>query len=108
MNNSPGTPMGTGFKSGSNTYTCVFAIGLPIGTGFVAEVTLQIVDQIVVSVGPYMFQSEEQRVINSRANSDGSASPPQRTFISLRPAQPCSISILQVAGVACITVAPLS
>ena len=89
-------------------YVCVFAIGLPIGTGFVAEVTCQVVDQIVVSVGPYMFQRDEQRGSNSRANSGGSASPPQRIFIPLRPAQPCSISILHVAGVACMTVAPLS
>ena len=39
MKSSPATPMGTGFKLPSNRYTRVFAIGLPIGVGFSAELT---------------------------------------------------------------------
>src|SRR3954468_9536234 len=88
-------------------YVCVFAIGLPIGIGFSTELTFQTVDQIVVSVGPYIFQRDEQRGISCRAKSGGNASPPHRIFMCLRPFHPVSSKSRHVAGVACITVAQL-
>src|ERR1700721_2125094 len=66
--------------------------------------SLSAVDQIVVSVGPYIFHTEEDRVISLLAKSRSSRSPPQRMVRSGEPAQPDSIRILHVIGVACITV----
>ena len=51
MNSSPGTPSGAGFPAGSSTYSVVFAIGAPSGTGPSAG-TGAAADQMVVSVGP--------------------------------------------------------
>ena len=62
------------------------------------------VDQMVVSVGPYIFHSEPTRGSNCCARSSGSASPPHRTFRSGWPGQPVASSKRQVTGVACITV----
>ena len=61
------------------------------------------VDQIVVSVGPYMFHSSPPpaRAVGERA---GSASPPQSAVRPGRPGQPASSNRRQVAGVACIRV----
>ena len=42
--------------------------------------TLRTADHTVVSVGPYMFQSEPQRGKSSFASCAVQASPPQRTF----------------------------
>src|SRR5271157_791150 len=106
INSSPVTPIGTGRKRRSSTYTRVFAIGRPIGIGVSADVIRQVVDQMVVSVGPYKFQRDEQRGSSSAVNGGSNTSPPQRIFMSLRPFQPLSISIRQAIGVACITVAP--
>src|ERR1700730_3333959 len=65
-------------------------------------------DQIVVSVGPYIFQRELQRVASLLAKSRERASPPQRILKVPLPFHPASSSSRQVAGVACIIVAPLS
>src|SRR6267143_1551890 len=64
------------------------------------------VDQIVVSVGPYMFHNSPQRGSSSLANSRDNASPPHSTLSLRSPFQPASMSIRQVAGVACMMVAP--
>src|SRR5438552_18524747 len=63
-------------------------------------------DQMVVSVGPYMFQSDALLFSNWFANSHASASPPHRILILESPCHPASSSIRQVAGVACIMVTP--
>ncbi len=76
-------------------------------TGSSPGSTLQTVDQIVVSVGPYMFQNEPLRSSSWSASSRDKASPPQSTFNCGLPCQPASISILQVAGVAWITFVPV-
>src|SRR5215469_10923487 len=75
-----------------------------MGTGPFTEVTLWIDDQMVVSVGPYMFHSSAQRARRSLANSGTSDSPPQKARNCFEPGQPASIKARQVAGVACITV----
>ena len=84
----------------------MLAIGLPNEMRGVRLWTLPVVDQIVVSVGPYMFQSVTPRAISSLARSTESASPPQSNFKPFTSCQPISTSICHVAGVACITVAP--
>src|SRR5256884_4519624 len=63
-------------------------------------------DQIVVSVGRYRFQSGLHLASKSFARSRDWAWPPQSTLKRSRPIQPASINMRQVAGVACITVAP--
>ena len=60
----------------------------------------------MVSVGPYMFQTDPARSSSSPASRPGNASPPQITLRSGLPCQPAVDSICQVAGVACITVVP--
>ncbi len=64
------------------------------------------VDQTVVSVGPYMFHTSSARARRSSAKERGRASPPQSTRRSLLPSQPDTTSSFQVAGVACIKVTP--
>ena len=81
----------------------VFAIGRPIGTGPSPGVTRAMVDQIVVSVGPYMFHTAPARASSAWARSRGKASPPHRMRNCGSPCHPASISPRQVAGVACIT-----
>ena len=105
MYSSPGTPTGSGWKFRSSTYVCVFAIGRPIVTFPFPRPSFSAVDQIVVSVGPYRFQSSAPRSISCAASSCGRPSPPHRIF-SPGPVQPASTSSRHVAGVACITVAP--
>src|SRR2546427_12031043 len=63
-------------------------------------------DQIVVSVGPYMFHNEALRWSRGSARSWFQASPPQRILSFGCPFQPAASNKRQVAGVACITVAP--
>src|ERR1700722_1163796 len=63
--------------------------------------TLANADHTVLSVGPYMFQSEAQRVSTCFARSAVQDSPPQRIFKRLLPCQPASRSIRRVLGVAC-------
>ena len=84
----------------------MFAIGWPIVIGPAVDSILLNDDQIVVSVGPYMFQSSSHLANKSFARSRDRASPPQSTLKRSLPVHPASISMRQVAGVACITVAP--
>src|SRR6266576_4907330 len=79
-------------------------MGLPTVIRPFPELILQIVDQTVVSVGPYMFQSELPRFNNSSTNLLGMASPPHRILRLLFPRHPASNNRRQVAGVACMTV----
>src|ERR1700691_1566392 len=62
-------------------------------------------DHMVVSVGPYMYQSEAQRGISSDARSCDRASPPHRILQVGEPFQPVSMSMRHVIGVACMIVA---
>src|SRR5438128_10227047 len=62
------------------------------------------VDQMVVSVGPYTFHNSLHRGRSSLARSRGNDSPPQRTLRVDAPLQLASASARHVAGVACITV----
>ena len=66
----------------------------------------QTADQIVVSVGPYMFHTSPRPPSSASARSRGA--PRRRTAPSgaASPRQPASISMRHVAGVACMTVAP--
>ena len=68
-----------------------------------------VVDQIVASVGPYKFQTEQPHLCNSNARVGDKASPPQSIFNFcifkfLLPLHPASNSIPHVDGVACIIV----
>ncbi len=67
-----------------------------------------IADHIVVSVGPYMFQSSLTLSNMLFANTIGSASPVDMALIGKGSSQPEYKSICQVAGVACIMVIPSS
>src|SRR5262249_28078081 len=96
--------MGAGCRLRSSTYIVVFAMGRPIGIAQSAEETGWIADQTVVSVGPYMFQTEAALVISSLAKSRDIASPPHKIFKSGLPGHPASSSNFHVDGVACITV----
>ena len=63
------------------------------------------VDQIVVSVGPYMFHSSEPQSTSCFARPISSASPPQRIFRPSKPDHPVCSNMRHVAGVACMMVA---
>src|SRR5947208_17150999 len=105
MYNSPRTPSGTGCILRSSTYMVVLPIGRPIGTTAAPlPLTWWREDQIVVSVGPYMFQSEAQRAARASARELERNSPPHRTFKRGLPVHPAVSNICQVAGVPCITV----
>src|SRR5207253_10425585 len=106
MHNSPDTPTGTNWQFRSSKYICVLAMGRPIEIGEMGESIFVSVDQIVVSVGPYMFHNSPQRGSSSLANSRDKASPPHSTLSLWSPFQPASISIRQVAGVACMMLGP--
>src|ERR1700684_2399693 len=82
----------------------VFASGSPNVTASSPNESLSAVDQIVVSVGPYMFHTAEDRLTNLLARSRSNRSPPQRIVRLAEPVQPDSIRILHVMGVACMTV----
>src|SRR5690242_5388336 len=80
-------------------------MGRPIEiTSEPADVTGYTDDQIVVSVGPYMFHNWPHRGSNCAASSPGNASPPQSALRRELPFHPLSRRIRQVAGVACRTV----
>src|ERR1700736_1785817 len=81
-------------------------MGLPMVIALSLWVIREVVDQTVVSVGPYIFQTDALLFNNSRAKSWGIASPPHRTFRLLSPCHPASNRSRHVAGVACITVVP--
>src|SRR5438552_18919257 len=105
MYNSPRTPTGTGSIFRSSTYMVVLAIGRPIGTTAGSPaLAWWTEDQIVVSVGPYMFHTEPQPAKSSSAIEPERDSPPHRTFRRGLPVQPAASNICQLAGVPCITV----
>ncbi len=104
MHSSPGTPGGTSRPSASMTCSSVLAIGSPIEIR--SSSTRATEDQMVVSVGPYMFHSVTPVASRRRARSVGSASPPARAVKPGPPRQPVSSSMRQAEGVACIIVAP--
>ncbi len=104
MYSSPGTPGGVSRPCSSSTCSSVLAIGAPIEIG--PSPTSATADQMVVSVGPYMFHSSTPPDRSRRASSAGSASPPASAFSPGAPGQPASSSIRQVDGVAWTTLAP--
>src|ERR1700744_6135653 len=81
----------------------VLAIGRPMLFG-PSAVICRAVDQIVVSVGPYMFQASQPVATMSARKLSLSASPPQTILTPSSLRQPERNSMLHVAGVACITV----
>ncbi len=83
----------------------MFAIGRPIGTARSVSSTTWRVDQIVVSVGPYTFQTDAPVASSSLASSVGKASPPQRMRSRSARQGPASTIIRHVVGVACTMVA---
>src|SRR6266700_4766512 len=97
--------MGTNCKRLSSTYIWVLAMGRPMEIVSSPGLILQTLDQIVVSVEPYIFQREAPFDNNCRARERGSASPPQSILRRGFPCQPAASSRCQVTGVACITVA---
>src|SRR5207245_8028402 len=61
-------------------------MGRPIEMGLSPDSTLCTVDQMVVSVGPYIFHTDPERARSSSARSRGSASPPHKIFGLVFPA----------------------
>mmetsp|Transcript_25652 Transcript_25652/g.66030 ORF Transcript_25652/g.66030 Transcript_25652/m.66030 type:complete len:325 (-) Transcript_25652:1073-2047(-) len=110
MYSSPGMPTGSGLRLASSTYTCVLAMGLPMWTVSVPCLRQAAVDHTVVSVGPYTFHSSFRRCgSRPRMRSIGSASPPQRPRrLWGFPGHPAAMRLRHVAGVACMSVAPLA
>ncbi len=106
ISSSPGTPIGAGTPRRSRMYRLVLPIGRPIVSRWPGSVRWAHVDQIVVSVGPYMFHRSRPRAISSSASAGGSASPPQSARSPGVPFHPESTSIRHVVGVACMAVAP--
>ncbi|CAE6776749.1 hypothetical protein R69746_04105 [Paraburkholderia aspalathi] len=110
MHNSPTAPGGVGKPSGSSTRNAVSCSAAPSVMG-AALVTGAMLDQIVVSVGPYILESVIPRSSSAAARSAGSASPPHSACSGPRKTRPAraslSSSMRQPAGVACMTVAPL-
>ncbi len=76
----------------------------PTRTGSSADSISRAADQIVVSVGPYMFHRAAPRSRRRAATLAGKASPPESIRRSALPGQAASSSSRQVAGVACIAV----
>ncbi|KGC56648.1 hypothetical protein Y023_537 [Burkholderia pseudomallei A79D] len=103
MHSSPGTPIGTGLPYASTIRIRVLSIGAPIEVGRSA-VTGATIDQIVVSVGPYRFQTSPPSSSSRALTASGSVSPPHSTRMRRALRQPACSSISHVDGVACITV----
>src|SRR3954469_10440792 len=99
MCSSPATPIGTNCNRGFKIWNCVLAIGLPI-SGVSIFSTFVAPDQMVVSVGPYMFQSELHLGKSCPARSSDQASPPHNIFRSGLPDHPDSSNNCHVVGVA--------
>src|SRR5262249_12609618 len=100
-----GRPIGTDSGIASDTLSTpagLLAVGVvaPFGS------TAYSVDQIVVSVGPYMFHSVFARCLIAAARSGDRASPPHRACKPSPPFQPAARSSRHVAGVAWSIVTP--
>ena len=80
------------------------AIGVPMVIKSSVFEIFFIADHIVVSVGPYMFQSSFALSNMLFANTNGKASPVDIALIFKGSSHPEYKSICQVAGVACIIV----
>ena len=78
-------------------------MGSPSRTGSSGS-TFWMEDQIVVSVGPYIFHSSPTSGSNCPASPASHASPPQSAFSRGIGLSPARRSIFHVAGVACNTV----
>src|SRR5437660_8387863 len=82
-------------------------MGVPMGTLRSSRPSIRYPeDQTVVSVGPYIFQTEPQLAASLRASSGETASPPTIAFSLRSPVHPASSKSCHVVGVACINVAP--
>ncbi len=80
MCSSPTTPGGSRPRCRSRTYPRVVSSGVPIrGAPSSSARTVAVVDQTVVSVGPYRFTTSAPSASSRRASGEGSASPPLRT-----------------------------
>ncbi|CAM4527879.1 hypothetical protein COEX109129_42040 [Corallococcus exiguus] len=89
MNNSPGTPTGTGRSRASRTCSPVFASGRPSDTVPAVSVSTRCMDDhTVVSVGPYMLSRAGTCSRSFEARLPGSASPP--TSICRSPPSACN------------------
>ncbi len=98
---SPVAPIGIGSPSGDRIWMRVLPIGCPMTMSPSPGVMCAQVDQTVVSVGPYIFQSSPTRDSRASASSVGSASPPHSAFHCGPPRQPASSNKRHVDGVAC-------
>ena len=85
----------------------VFQIGRPMGhSALLPSVMWAQLDQMVVSVGPYMFHSAPTRGTSHWASSGDKASPPTSALSPALPCQPLARNSRQVEGVACSMVMP--
>src|ERR1700733_11249232 len=107
MHISPSTPMGHSLPKSSKRKIRVLSIGEPIGSAASSrqfcnssDVTRQMVDQIVVSVGPYIFHTARLCVTNLAASDLYRGSPPTRTVICGFPRHPLNNISRHVDGVA--------
>ncbi|SFY52140.1 hypothetical protein STEPF1_05410 [Streptomyces sp. F-1] len=105
MYNSPATPGGTNRNRPSSTYTRVLAIGAPIGAR-PSPASRALVDQMVVSVGPYMFHTAAPAPASADARAPSSASPPTRIRRPSAAAGSASRSARHSPGVAWRTETP--
>src|SRR5688500_13482137 len=103
MYNSPMPSPETGKRNSSSLWIVVLAIGALRRMRSSDSVTRATIDQIVVSVGPYMFQSEAQHLWSCVARFLVRASPPDSILRPGEPFHPAPSSIVQVVGVSCMT-----
>ncbi len=106
MYSSPLQPAGTGRSAVSSTYTWVLRIGAPRETGPPSAVTGAVIDQTVVSVGPYMLVTLAACAASGPASDCGNASPPVSTRTPANTSGLVSMSGCHRLGVACMTVMP--
>src|SRR5690349_19715143 len=105
MYSSPATPGSTGCRSASRTWIVVLATGAQSVSTPPAPIRA-VLDQTVVSVGPYMSQPTTPVSASHTARSGGSFSPPQSASSRAGGYHSVSRSIRQVAGVAWNAVTP--
>ena len=88
MQSSPVLPGSTSLLFSLTIYSWVFAMGWPMVMTSSDFETFFIADQMVVSVGPYMFQSSRTLSIMFFANTIGNASPVDIALIGKGVSQP--------------------